>query len=42
LNVISIVTDKPYLQMTNAQYVITLSITIGLLTTDVIFVYFPK
>lgn len=37
----SIITDKPYLQMSNAQYIISLTTTISLKTTDIIMVYFP-
>lgn len=41
LVVSSIVTDKPYLQMSNAQYVVTLTTTVDMITTDMMLVYFP-
>lgn len=41
LVVSSIVTDKPYLQMSNAQYVVTLTTTVDMVSTDLVLVYFP-
>lgn len=42
LQVVSIVTDKPYLQTANSQYTITIITSIVLTSTDLIYIYFPK
>jgi hypothetical protein len=42
LNVVSILTDKPYLGAANAQYVFKIITSVSLLTTDLIYIYFPK
>jgi hypothetical protein len=42
LNVVSIVTDKPYLQMVNAMYTIQVVNSVVLAVGDLVYVYFPK
>jgi hypothetical protein len=42
LNVVSIITDKPYLGTTNAQYLIKIITSVQILSTDLLYVYFPK
>lgn len=42
LTVVSIVTDKPYLQTPNSQYTITMTTSIIMTSTDTIYIYYPK
>lgn len=41
LDVSSIITDKPYLQTSNCQYFFTFTTTMSILSTDIIYIYFP-